>query len=99
MTTIDSFHIYLLGHDSCADHEITFVKKHSIDTFDLEWKGKIALTYAGDDEFKYEFSAFIEKVTFEGFDISRKLPDNLSKYLVDPDLFEIRENSIVLKQK
>lgn len=94
-----SFYIYLLGHDSCADHEIKFIKKHTLDTFDIEWKGKIALTYAGQTEFEYEFSAFIEKAQFKGIDVSKSVNSNLDKYVVNPNLFGIKEKMMVLKNQ
>lgn len=60
-----SFHIYLLGHDSCADHKIKISGNQP--SFDIEWTGKIALSYAGDYEFKYDFIALIHGVRFDGF--------------------------------
>ncbi len=59
------FHIYILGHDSCANHRFELIgkdKKHSI-----KWSGKIALSYAGQNEYKYDFQAIINDVTFSGF--------------------------------
>jgi hypothetical protein len=67
-----SFQIYLLGHDSCANHRIKF-SQNNTNSFDIEWSGKIALTYGGEEEFKHDFSAFIHGVTFDGF----YLPKNL----------------------
>ncbi|KAA2223956.1 hypothetical protein [Chryseobacterium sediminis] len=61
-----AFNIYLLGHDSCADHEIRFLETDN-NQYNITWTGKIALTYAGDDEFSHEFKAEIFKVEFEGF--------------------------------
>jgi hypothetical protein len=59
-----AFHVYLLGHDSVADHTIIFTGDgtggHSID-----WSGRIALTYAGDETFSYEFRAEIEGARLE----------------------------------
>ncbi|MBU2666203.1 hypothetical protein KOI35_22130 [Actinoplanes bogorensis] len=53
-----AFHVYLLGHDSVAEHTITFTAdadgSHRID-----WTGRVALTYAGDETFRYEFRAEI----------------------------------------
>ena len=53
-----AFHVYLLGHDSVADHAITFTADgtggHRVD-----WRGRIALTYAGNEEFEHEFRAEI----------------------------------------
>jgi hypothetical protein len=56
-----AFHVYLLGHDSVADHTVTFTADgtghHRVD-----WSGRIALTYAGDEEFAHEFRAEIRGV-------------------------------------
>jgi hypothetical protein len=54
-----AFQIYLLGHDSVADHRIRFVRRGGSDRFDIEWTGRIALTYAGDYEFRHDFKARI----------------------------------------
>lgn len=60
-----AFNIYLLGHDSCADHKIIFTKKEK--TYNIEWTGKIALTYGGNYNFDHEFVVNIANVKFEGF--------------------------------
>lgn len=53
-----AFHVYLLGHDSVADHAITFTGD-SAGGNHVDWRGRIALTYAGDETFRYEFRAEI----------------------------------------
>jgi len=58
------FGIYLLGHDDCADHQIS-IKKNKNGKFNIEWKGRIALAYSGEFEFNHEFYASIEDVVFE----------------------------------
>ena len=52
-----AFGIYLLGHDWCAEHEICFSQPDEKQRVDIHWKGKIALIYSGDSEFKYTFEA------------------------------------------
>jgi len=52
-----TFHTYLLGHDAVTDHQFIFERMKGTDLFNISWKGKIALAYAGDEEFKYEFHA------------------------------------------
>jgi hypothetical protein len=52
-----AFNIYLLGHDMCADHAIRFPQRLDTDSFAIDWRGRIALTYAGDREFRYSFRA------------------------------------------
>lgn len=59
-----AFLVYLLGHDSVAYHNIKFQRRNNVNHFDIDWKGKIALTYAGDDEFKYDFQAKIFDIKF-----------------------------------
>ncbi len=53
-----AFHVYLLGHDSVAGHTVTFTADgtggHRVD-----WTGKIALTYVGDERFHHDFRAEI----------------------------------------
>lgn len=98
-----AFNIYLLGHDSCANHQLKFLKNKA-DTYDIEWTGKIALTYAGDDEFQYDFIANIYNVQFDGF----SFPDNWSiekakavfeSKLADIEAFEFLANSKSKTQK
>lgn len=60
-----SFSIYLLGHDSCADHQIQITRLPD-ERFNIRWTGKIALTYAGDDIFRYNFEAHLNNVGFNG---------------------------------
>jgi hypothetical protein len=55
----------LLGHDRCADHIISFTK-NSDESFEIDWKGRIALAYAGEEDYAYSFEAHISNVKFEG---------------------------------
>ncbi|MCH6483270.1 hypothetical protein MMG85_06780 [Pseudoxanthomonas sp. LH2527] len=59
-----AFHLYLLGHDSVANHRITFRRIGESDRFDIAWSGDIALTYAGDDHLAHRFEARITAVPF-----------------------------------
>jgi hypothetical protein len=56
-----AFHIYLLGHDSVAEHEVTFTPERT-GGHRIDWSGRIALTYAGDEEFRYGFRAELRNV-------------------------------------
>ena len=58
----NAFHIYLLGHDAVAEHRIRFTRTAGTDRFDIHWTGKIALAYAGDDEYKHSFVASLKGV-------------------------------------
>ncbi len=61
-----AFWTYLTGHDAVADHHVRFLKS-SQGAFDLEWRGRIALAYAGDNELKHTFRAVVPGVRFQGF--------------------------------
>ncbi|MFC7339654.1 hypothetical protein ACFQY0_20890 [Haloferula chungangensis] len=54
-----AFHTYLLGHDSVAGHKIKFSRRNDSNDFDIHWEGKIALVYAGDYEYRYDFKALV----------------------------------------
>jgi hypothetical protein len=60
-----AFCIYLLGHDSVADHRVMFTADGT-GHHHVEWVGRVALTYAGDEEFRYEFRAEIRGARFAG---------------------------------
>lgn len=106
-----NFSIYLLGHDSVADHHIR-IERQTGNTFHLHWTGKIALTYGGDDEFKYSFEARLGNITFDGIyypkDYTQDQAMALLGTLVEkPGQFEFqdlnpksfkREYKLVLKQ-
>lgn len=97
-----AFSIYLLGHDACANHKIAFTKQYDKSTFDIEWKGNIALVYSGGHEFEYSFEAVITKVKFEGIILDKNLSNKtneelLNKCVVDSSAFEIINNKFQLK--
>ena len=106
-----AFNIYLLGHDSCANHKIIF--KENENNYDIEWTGKIALSYSGDDEFNYDFKANINNVKFDGFyfptswslekakEVFHKNFEDFENYEfvdIDPEI-EIREYKLVRREK
>jgi len=70
-----AFGIYLLGHDGAADHHIRFTPQGSTSNYLLDWRGKIALEYAGSDVFEYAFHATYDHLAFEGI----RLPDGASE--------------------
>lgn len=57
-----AFGLYLLGHDSAADHRIRFVRRGDGERFDILWSGRIALTYVGRYRPEYRFQARIHDV-------------------------------------
>lgn len=65
------FDVYLLGHDSAAEHRIRFTQRATPNCFSVDWRGSVALSYIGSHTFRYEFEAHVESTKFEGI----KLPD------------------------
>ncbi len=74
-----AFLIYLTGHDATAGHQVIFKKGASAGTFDIEWTGKIALAYAGDNELKHTFKAQLAGIEFQGFVVNDELSDEEAK--------------------
>lgn len=54
--------MYLLGHDTVADHLIRFRRVAGTDRFDIDWSGKIALTYGGCWDFDHAFRVKLSAV-------------------------------------
>ena len=94
-----AFHVYLLGHDSVANHRIVF-KKAAGNTYDIHWTGKAALTYVGEEEFNYDFEAFIANVSFAGIDLSDELDEAenialLNDCVIDAGSFNVQGNKFM----
>lgn len=64
-----SFEIYLLGHDSVADHHITFGQLGA-EGYDVHWTGKIALTYSGASEFEHGFEVTLDVAPLDEIAVS-----------------------------
>jgi hypothetical protein len=91
-----AFHIYLLGHDACADHKIVFKTKHPDNSYDIGWTGKIALAYIGEFELDHKFVANIQSAKFQGIYYNNTLSQSeaiteLSKYVTDTDIFTFQD--------
>jgi hypothetical protein len=59
------FRLYLLGHDTAMDHRIVFSKTAN-GLFDIDWSGRIALTYVGSRTLGHTFRAALRDVPFSG---------------------------------
>lgn len=57
-----AFGLYLLGHDACGKHRLTFSQIGQSPRFNIIWMGKIAKAYVGDYEYRYDFIANINNV-------------------------------------
>lgn len=89
-----AFSIYLLGHDSCADHQIRFTKQDN-HQYDITWTGKIALTYSGDNEFSHDFKAHIFNAEFEGFHYPKNWPVEKAAEIFKAQLAHFEEYEFV----
>ncbi|WP_026211576.1 hypothetical protein [Lewinella cohaerens] len=95
--------IYLLGHDKCANHHISFTKQYNNSTFNIEWRGNIALFYSGDNEFKYTFETKIRNCKFAGIHLDKRLSlaENsaiLKACTLDSNAFELKDGKFELKR-
>ncbi|MGI5224414.1 hypothetical protein [Actinoallomurus sp. CA-142502] len=95
-----AFHVYLLGHDSVADHRIRFPVRQAPFRFDIAWNGRVALTYIGETEFEYEFRARVSAADFTGFELPRDLNDDdaqalLARCVRDADAFRLDDRGSV----
>jgi hypothetical protein len=87
-----AFNIYLTGHDAVGYHRIAFRREPGKLTFSIDWRGRIALSYAGSTEFKHEFEAKLTGISFGGIefpagvdrqqalDLARPFVDSLAAY-------------------
>jgi hypothetical protein len=95
-----AFHVYLLGHDSVADHRIRFPVRQAPFRFDIAWTGRVALTYIGETEFEYEFRAQVSGADFTGFEVPHDLNDDdaqalLARCVRDADAFRLDDRGSV----
>ena len=91
---LTAFDIYLLGHNATAFHTIKFTKVEN-QTYQINWKGKRALAYAGGYEFWYDFHTLISSTSFTGITIPDELTDLKAQELLErlvskPALFELK---------
>ncbi len=91
-----AFGIYLQGHDSVAAHRIVFRQSDGGHRWSIEWSGKIALTYLGDDRFRYQFEARVSDASFGGIALppgtSRDQAISLlDRFVAVPANFSLRE--------
>ena len=90
-----AFGIYLLGHDTCAHHHIT-ISPLANHQYNINWKGSIALTYAGEEDFDHSFEALLCDVAFDGIYYPQTLtPDEarqlLGRVVVDAGRFRLED--------
>ena len=79
-----AFGLYLLGHDTCADHLVKFTHRLDADLFAIQWSGRIALTYAGDYEFRYRFEVPEVRAQFGGIFLPKETRSEDAKRLIQP---------------
>jgi len=92
-----AFGISMLGKDTVANHEITFLDTEEFGVYDIKWKAKIANTYLGEDTFDYDFYVYMKNIKFGGIKIHpslefEKVKEFIIEKFVDLDEFEWIEN-------
>ncbi|PEO67010.1 hypothetical protein COI41_11650 [Bacillus toyonensis] len=94
---LTAFDVYLLGHDASAFHNIKLTRLEG-QTYQIEWKGQLALAYIGDYEFKYDFHTLISSTSFSGINIPNEITDHeadvlLKRFVSNPVLFELQHDN------
>lgn len=86
-----AFRIYLLGHDSTADHRIRFPRWHGGAEFSLDWQGRVALAYVGDYEYEHTFRLDVDRVVLREIAVSSEIEPGRSATLLSQVLAESGE--------
>lgn len=91
-----AFGVSMLGKDTIANHEITFLDTDEFGVFDIKWKAKVANTYLGENEFDYDMYVYMKNIKFGGIKISPNLTREealnfMHTKLAHPDEFELIE--------
>jgi hypothetical protein len=89
-----AFGIYLQGHDSVADHTISFKKLEAKNTWSIAWRGRVALTYLGHPEFSHQFKVWVTRTSFDGIELPLKTTKEeaellLRRYATKADQFKL----------
>jgi hypothetical protein len=77
-----AFGIYLLGHDAVADHRIHFVERRGPQTYDLRWRARIALAYAGDYTLAHRLDATLPKLRLARIELDEALDAKAARALL-----------------
>jgi hypothetical protein len=64
-----TFGIYLLGHDSVCDHGISFVRRRARRTYDVRWRARVALTYAGSYDLDHSLEATLPRARLDSISL------------------------------
>lgn len=95
-----SFFCYILGHDSVAGHQFKFSQKEG--KLDLLWIGKVARSYAGDYEFKYDFQVELFGLTYKirgleteeaSWELFKKVVSNFEDFCYENGYFVLKTSS------
>lgn len=68
-----AFGMYLLGHDTAVDHRIRLVRRIGPWAYDLAWRARIALTYAGDHDLEHTLRIELPKLRLDSIKLDPKL--------------------------
>lgn len=97
-----TFGIYLLGHDGVLDHRISLKRLDQEGNYYLQWSGKIALEYVGEETFDYSFTAEIPSIRLSKIRLEEGIEEAEAKQLLEklydgssPMTLEKYKNSLV----
>ncbi|MFI9011397.1 hypothetical protein ACIGNX_29580 [Actinosynnema sp. NPDC053489] len=88
--------IHVLGHDSSADHDLTFTPEPTGTGHRIDWTAKVALTYLGEEEFSHDFRILLRnrvpgRITFPDDVPIARAREQLAEVVDVPDLFVPQE--------
>jgi hypothetical protein len=83
------FGIYLTGHDAVSAHRVHFKREPHKRTYAISWSGKIAMSYAGSDEFNYSFDAKIKGVRFGGLNFPAGIETQDAREIASPFVVDL----------
>ena len=95
---MNAFTCYILGHDSVANHELSFTNTHeNPNHFDIDWSGSVALSYLGDNDFSHRFRAKLTQVPFLGvkgprYQELREVKSSLFGLFKTRDYYDLRQD-------
>ena len=91
-----AFGVSMLGNDTIANHEITFIDSEEFGVFDIKWKAKIANTYLGEESFNYDMYVYMKHIKFAGIRLDQSISKEralkyMNEHLSNPDKFDLIE--------
>ncbi len=94
-----AFGISMLGNDTVANHEITFLDTEEYGVFDIKWKAKVANTYADETSFDYDLYAYMKNIKFAGIKVDPRLTKEQAKKFFQENLVDLNEFELLEEEE